>query len=84
MESLAARIGEISMPRKIAVSTAEIVRSRQSLAEQVDLFVSQSRGVGPAWTDLPKEARETLVGLMTQLLLGHGRAAKMEDADHDH
>ncbi len=72
------------MPRKSAVPAAVIVRSRQSLAEQMDLFAGQSGGTVPAWTDLPKEARETLVGLMTQLLLGHGRTAKMEDADHDH
>jgi len=52
--------------------------------EQMDLFASQSGSAAPAWVDLPKEARQTLVGLMTQLLLSHARAAKMLGGDHDH
>jgi hypothetical protein len=42
----------------------------------MDLFrgvLAQASASGPAWPDLPEGARDTLVGLMTQLILEHVR-----------
>jgi hypothetical protein len=51
--------------------------------QQMDLFKPGSAGVGvgaPAWPDLPRDARESLVGLMTQLILGHVRTTEVPSA----
>jgi hypothetical protein len=42
----------------------------------MDLFrgmLAKASASGPAWPDLPEGARNTLVGLMTQLILEHVR-----------
>jgi hypothetical protein len=40
----------------------------------MDLFASRGAEDAPDWADLPKEAREALVGLMTQLIFEHAQA----------
>jgi hypothetical protein len=51
------------------------VRRKPSLvAQQMDLFASRGAEDAPDWADLPKEAREALVGLMTQLIFEHAQA----------
>jgi hypothetical protein len=35
--------------------------------------LAKASASGPAWPDLPEGARNTLVGLMTQLILEHVR-----------
>ncbi len=52
----------------------------------MDLFASPRAAVAPDWSDLPEDARETLVGLMTRLILEHARAAATPttaEAGHD-
>ena len=42
--------------------------------------------VAPDWSDLPEDARGTLLGLMTRLILDHAQAAATlikAEADHD-
>ena len=50
-------------------------RTRNQVAsQQMDLFrgvLAQASASGPSWPDLPDGARDTLVGLMTQLILEH-------------
>jgi hypothetical protein len=53
----------------------------------MDLFAARITGGAPDWPDLPEEAREALVSLMTRLILEHAGATatpttKLE-ADHD-
>ena len=76
------------MPRK---STAKAIGNRrgQRLApQQMELFAARIAGGAPAWPDLPKDAREALVGLMTLLILKHARTTAMPTmrlgAGHDH
>ncbi len=48
----------------------------QVASQQMDLFramLVQASASGPAWPDLPEGARNTLIGLMTQLILEHVR-----------
>ncbi len=42
---------------------------------QMDLFAGPRATVAPDWPDLPEDARETLIGLMTRLMLDHAQAA---------
>ena len=59
-------------------STAKAIgnRRRQGLApQQMDLFAARIAGGAPDWPDLPKDAREALVGLMTRLILEHARTS---------
>ena len=72
-------------------STAKAIRNRrkQRLApQQMDLFATRSAGGAPDWPDLPQDAREALVNLMTRLILEHARTtatpAKRMGASHDH
>jgi hypothetical protein len=60
-------------------TTAPAIRKRRRrlAAEQLDLLVSGAFIGTPNWLDLPKEARELLVGLMTRLILEHVRTAKL-------
>lgn len=75
MDSLATRIGERPMARKMTRSAIEVQRERRAGFQQMDLFAIR-RVVGtPDWPDLPKDARETLVDLMTRLILDHVQAA---------
>ena len=51
-------------------STAKAIgkRRKQRLApQQMDLFAARIAGGAPDWPELPKDAREALVGLMTRL-----------------
>jgi hypothetical protein len=53
----------------------------------MDLFVSRRAVGAPDWPNLPKDAREALVGLMTRLILDHAQAAAtpaMAETGHDH
>jgi len=48
----------------------------QVASQQMDLFrgmLAKASAGGPAWPDLPESTRDTLVGLMTQLILEHVR-----------
>ena len=57
-------------------STAKAIGNwrRQGLApQQMDLFAARIAGGAPDWPDLPKDAQEALVGLMTRLILEHAR-----------
>ena len=57
-------------------------------SSQMDLFAAQIAGGAPDWPDLPKDAQEALVGLMTRLILEHARTTtaptKRLGAGHDH
>ena len=65
-------------------------RRKQRLApqQQMDLFAARLAGGAPDWPDLPKDAREALVGLMTRLILEHARTTATPTmrlgAGHDH
>jgi hypothetical protein len=64
---------------------AERQRLHSGSPQQIDLF----NGVTPtpAWQDLSTEARTTLTGLMTRLILEHARissAALRTETGHDH
>ena len=43
-------------------------------SRQMDLFIGPGVAVAPDWPDLPEDARETLIGLMTWLILEHAQA----------
>ena len=46
--------------------------------QQMDLFrggLANASAGAPAWPDLPKDAQDALVGLMTRLILEHARAS---------
>ncbi len=71
-------------------SAASGDRTRNQVAsQQMDLFrgmLAQVSASGPAWPDLPEDARDTLVGLMTQLILEHVRVnatAAAAEGSHD-
>ena len=64
-------------------------RREQRLApQQMELFAARIAGDAPDWPDLPKDAREALVGLMTRLILEHARTTAMPTmrlgAGHEH
>jgi hypothetical protein len=40
----------------------------------MDLFTGPRAAVAPDWPDLPEDARGTLIGLMTRLILEHAQA----------
>lgn len=72
-------------------STAKAIgnRRKQRLApQQMDLFAARIAGGAPDWPDLPKDAQEALVGLMTRLIPEHARTTtaptKRLGAGHDH
>ena len=54
-------------------------RTRNQVAsQQMDLFrgvLAEASASGPAWPDLPEGTRDTLVGLMTQLILERVRVS---------
>jgi hypothetical protein len=60
-------------------TTAPAIKKRRTrlAAEQLDLFVSGALIGTPNWLDLPEEAQESLVGLMTRLILEHVRTVKL-------
>ncbi len=61
-------------------------QNRRSSLQQMDLFRAGVADGAPAWTELPEDARDALVSLMTQLLLKHARtspAPSEAEAVHD-
>jgi hypothetical protein len=73
------------MARKTIATAIGARREQSSEAQQMDLFAMRRVANVPDWTDLPKDAREALVGLMMRLILEHAQMAaptKME-AGHD-
>lgn len=70
------------MARKTTASVSVDRRKRRLAAQQMDLFARRSAGGAPSWLDLPKDARQSLVGLMTRLILEHVRTKTMGDG-HD-
>jgi hypothetical protein len=74
------------MPRRKTTSTIGEWSKRQRAPQQRDLFGevgTEAHDGRPAWPDLPDEARITLVGLMTRLMLDHARAAAATEAGRD-
>jgi len=52
----------------------------------MDLFAGPRTAAAPDWPDLPEDARETLIGLMTRLMLDHAQAdatPPTAEAGHD-
>ena len=55
-------------------------------SRQMDLFPGPRAVVAPDWPDLPEDARQTLIDLMTRLMFEHARAAATPttaEAGHD-
>jgi hypothetical protein len=54
-------------------------QDRRSGLQQMDLFragVADGTNGAPKWTELPEDARDALVSLMTQLILKHARTSR--------
>jgi hypothetical protein len=65
------------MAGKTTAAVGDRSRPRRG-PQQMDLFRPGPAGGGasaPAWLDLPTDAREALVRLMTQLILAHARTS---------
>lgn len=62
-------------------------QDRRSGLQQMDLFRAGVADGAPAWTELPEDARDALVSLMTQLILKHARTSpapsEAAEAVHD-
>ena len=62
-------------------------QDRRSGVRQMDLFRAGVADGTPAWTELPEDARDALVSLMTQLILKHARTSpapsEAAEAVHD-
>jgi len=70
----------------VKATTPAITRrqDRRGGLQQMDLFragVADGMNGAPKWTELPEDARDALVSLMTQLILKHARTspAAMQD-----
>jgi len=76
------------MARKTRASAIGNQRKRRLAPQQMELFAARIAGGAPDWPDLPRDAREALVGLMTRLILEHARTTAMPTmrlgAGHDH
>jgi hypothetical protein len=48
-------------------SAIGIRRKRRLVSQQMDMFASQVVPGAPDWPDLPRDAQEALLGLMTRL-----------------
>jgi hypothetical protein len=67
-------------------SAIGIRRKRRLVSQQMDMFASQVVPGAPDWPDLPRDAQEALLGLMTRLILEHARATAaptMAGGGHD-
>ena len=74
------------MARRTTASAIGERRKPCPESRQMDLFAGPQAKVAPDWPDLPEDARETLIGLMTRLMLDHAQAAAMPTtagAGHD-
>jgi hypothetical protein len=63
-----------------------IRRKRRLVSQQMDMFASWVVPGVPCWPDLPRDAQEALLGLMTRLILEHARATAaptMAGGGHD-
>ena len=61
-------------------------RKRRLVSQQMDMFASRVVPGAPDWPDLPRDAQEALLGLMTRLILEHARATAaptMAGGGHD-
>ena len=62
-------------------------QDRRSSLQQMDLFRTGVADGAPEWTELPEDARDALVSLMTQLILKHARTSpapsEAAEAVHD-
>jgi hypothetical protein len=91
-DPLTTRIGERFMTMRSPVQPPAISAERRRLqqsdcSQQIDLFDGVTPTQMPAWRDLPEETRDTLTGLMTQLILEHAQnssTALWTEAGHDH
>ena len=85
MGSLATRIGERPMAGKTE-SAIGIWRKRRLVSQQMDMFAGRVVLRALDWPDLPRDAQEALLGLMTRLILEHARATAaptMAGGGHD-
>jgi hypothetical protein len=64
--------------------------SQRGASRQMDLFghgLAHARAGAPAWLDLPKDTRGTVVGLIMQLILEHAQTSaepsETVEAGHD-
>ena len=74
------------MARKTTASAVGVRSKSCPGSQQMDLFASPGAVVAPGWSDLPEDARGTLLGLMTRLILDHARTAATltrAEAGHD-
>ena len=78
------------MSRQMAMPGDGYRQNRQPRPQQqMDLFVSGlSNGVmgAPAWSELPAQARASLMSLMTQLILDHAATTatpRAKEVSHD-
>ena len=72
-------------PRAMPPERRRLQQSDRS--QQIDLFDGLTPMQTPAWQDLPEETRDTLTGLMVQLILEHAQIssrALRTGAGHDH
>ena len=72
----------------VKATTAAIMRrqDRRGGVRQMDLFSAGVADGAPTWPDLLEDARDTLISLMTQLILGHSQASRTSsamEAGHD-
>ena len=74
------------MARKTTASATGGWRKPCPGSRQMDLFTGPRAAVAPDWPDLPEDARQTLIGLMTRLILEHAQAVAAPttaEAGHD-
>jgi hypothetical protein len=80
-----------SRPNPVRTTERRVRRgpARRGRSQQIDLFGGEqnsTRADLPAWQELPAEARVTLTGLMTRLILAHvqgSRSGSAMEAGHD-
>jgi hypothetical protein len=65
------------MVRKTTASASGDRRKRRLPARQMDLFPRGVAAGAPDWPDLPEDAQQALVGLMTRLILEYARTTTM-------
>lgn len=72
------------MTRKTATPAIGARGERRPRPSQMDMFATRRAAGAPDWPDLPKEAQEALVDLMTRLILDHAQAAAPTTAGTGH
>ncbi len=73
----------------VKATTPAIMRpqDRRGSLQQMDLFraeVADGMNGAPKWTELPEDARDALISMMTQLILKHARTSPAEAAEAVH